>query len=72
MDLNSSKPVFGGLGITKAQNSAFFIRLLESITCKLALSKMSIFELVSVAEQACLCMTCSQIMKTGFLASRPI
>ena len=57
MDLDARKPVFGGMRTTKAQTSlrrlisAFVIRFLESIISKLATSKISIFELVSVAEQ---------------------
>ena len=52
--------------------SAFIIRLLESIVSTLAKRQISIFCLVSVAEQAGFGMTCSQAPKVGFLASRPI
>ena len=48
--------------------SAFVIRLLESIISKLDTSKISLFELVSVAEQAAFCMTWSETPKTGYLA----
>ena len=46
---------------------AFVIRLLESIISELASSKILIFQLVSVAEQAGL-----NLNKTSFVASRPI
>ena len=48
----------GGLRTTKAQTliSAFVIRLLKSIS-RLAMSEISIFYLISVAEQACLNIT---------------
>ena len=39
---------------------------------KLASCKISIFQLVSVAEQAGLSLTCLQTPKTGFLALRAI
>ena len=52
--------------------STFVIRLLESITSRLATSKHLIFELVSVAEQAGLNLNLSETMKTGFLALRLI
>ena len=45
--------------------SAFVIRLLESIISRLAMSKISIFQLVSVAEQAGLNNTFSETLKTG-------
>ena len=51
--------------------SAFVFRLLESIIFRLATSKLSIFYLVSVAEQAGLNLTFSETPKTGFLATRP-
>ena len=51
--------------------SAFVIRFLKGIS-KLASREISIFYLVSVAEQAGLELTLSEIPKTGFGASRPI
>ena len=47
--------------------SAFVIRLLESIIPRLVTIQNSIFELVSVAEQAGLNTTLSKTLKTGFL-----
>ena len=52
--------------------SAFVIHLLESIISKLASSKISIFELVSVAEETGLSLALSTNPKAGFLTSRPI
>ena len=52
--------------------SAIVLRLLESIISRLATSKISIFKLVSVAEQAGLNLTLAEIPKTGFVMSRPI
>ena len=52
--------------------SAFGIRLLENIITRLATSEISIFELVSVAEQSGLNLTSSKTLKTGFLISWPI
>ena len=49
--------------------SAFVIRFLESIICKLSTSEISIFELVSAAEQAGLNLILSETPKTGFLAT---
>ena len=46
--------------------SAFVIRLLESIISRLATSEISIFYLVSVAEQAGLNLSLSETPKTGF------
>ena len=50
----------------------FVIRFLKSIISELALSEISIFYLVSVAEQAGLKLTLSETLKTGFVESRPI
>ena len=81
MGLNASKPVFEGLRTTKAQIqpahprrliSAFVIRLLESIISIPATSEISIFYLVSVAEQADLNLTLSETPKTSFVESRLI
>ena len=52
--------------------SAFVIRLLESIISKLTTSKISLFLLVSVAEQTGLGMNWSETQKTDFLALSPI
>ena len=52
--------------------SAFVIRLLEIIISKLDTSEISIFLLVSVAEQAGLNLTLSETPKTGFVALQPI
>ena len=54
--LDERKPVFGGLGTTQAQTSllisAVVIRFFsESMICKLAAGEISIFKLVSVAEE---------------------
>ena len=51
---------------------AFVIPLLESIISRLAMSKISIFELVSVVEQAYLNLSLWETPKTGFVATRPI
>ena len=52
--------------------SAFVIRVLESTISKLTASKISIFYLVSVAEETVLKLALSETPKTGFLATRPI
>ena len=52
--------------------SAFVIHLLESIISRLATSEISLFKLVSVAEQTGLKLTLSETLKTGFLVMRPI
>ena len=52
--------------------SAFVIRFLERIISKLATSKMSIFQLVFVAEETGLNLTLLETPKTGFLPTRPI
>ena len=51
--------------------SAFVIRLLESIISKLDTCEISIFYVVSVAEQADFGMTFSETPKPGFLATIP-
>ena len=51
---------------------AVVIRFIESIISKLASSTISIFELVSVAEEAGLSPSLSETPKTGFVATRPI
>ena len=52
--------------------SVFAVCSLQSLISKLASGKISVFQLVSVAEQAGLRLTRLQTPKTGFLASRPI
>ena len=52
--------------------SAFVIRLLESIISRPATSEISIFWLVSVAEETGLKLALSDTPKTGFPATRPI
>ena len=52
--------------------STSVIRFLESIICKLATGEISIFELVSVAEETGLKIALLETPKTGFVASRPI
>ena len=52
--------------------SAFVICSLESIVDKLATCEISIFKLVSVAEETGLCLALSETPKTGFLALRLI
>ena len=49
--------------------SAFAIHFMKSIILKLALSEISLFYLVSVAEKACFGMIFSETLKTGFVAS---
>ena len=51
--------------------SAFVIRLLESFISRLATSKISIFKLVSVAEETGLSLTLLETPKTGFVGTRP-
>ena len=78
MGLDVRKPVFGSLRTTQALTSlrslisAFVIRFLESIICKLATGEISIFLLVSVAEETGLKLALAETLKTGFLAMRPI
>ena len=52
--------------------SAFVIRFLESIIPKLVTGEISIFYLVSVAEETGLKPPLSDTTKTGFLSTRPI
>ena len=51
--------------------SAFVIRFLESIVCKLETGEISIFKLVCVAEKTGLSLAFSETPKTGFLSTRP-
>ena len=77
MGLNARKPVFRGLRTTKAQTSlpsllsTVVIRLLKIIISRLATSKISIFQLVSVAKETGLGLAVSETPKTGFVTSRP-
>ena len=52
--------------------SAFVNHFLESIISKLATGEISIFYLVSVAEETSLSLFMWETLKTGFFASRPI
>ena len=52
--------------------SAYVIRLLEIIMHNLVTGEISIFYLVSVADETGLNLAQSYIPKTGFLATRPI
>ena len=55
----------------RSQISAIVFHLLESILLKLASGNVSLFELVSVAEQIGLSLTQPETSKTGVLAARP-
>ena len=50
---------------------AFVILFLESTICKLTTGEISIFLLVSVAEETSLKQALSETPNTGFVASRP-
>ena len=52
--------------------SAFVIRFMERIICKLAAGEISIFQLVSVAEETGLNVALSETPKTGFLTTKPL
>ena len=52
--------------------STFVIHVLESILARLATSEISISKLVSVAEETGVSLFFSEILKTGFVTSRPI
>ena len=54
-----------------ALSAPFVDRLLESIISRLATSKVSLFQLVSVAEETSLSLALSETPKTGFVTSRP-
>ena len=70
------KPVFGGLRTTPAQTSlrslisVFAICFLENFICKLGKGEISIFYIVSVAEETGLNLALKETLKTGFLATR--
>ena len=51
--------------------SAFVMRCLESIICKLATVEISIFQLVSVAEETGLKLALSETPKTGLSRGGP-
>ena len=52
--------------------SAFVIRLSESIISRLATSEISIFQIVSIAEETGLKLALSETQKTGFLTTWPV
>ena len=52
--------------------SAFVIRVLLSTISKLVTSEISIFKLVSVAEETGLSLVFSETLNTGFVTARPI
>ena len=54
----------------RSLNSAFVVRCLDSIISLVSISEISSLYLASVAEQADLSLTWSQIPKTGFLVTR--
>ena len=51
--------------------SAFVIRFLESIISRLTTSEITIFKLVSVAEETGLKLASSETPQTGFVVTRP-
>ena len=80
MGLDARKFVFGVCKQQRCRSacpsasliSTFAIWLLESIISIFTISKISIFYLVSVAEQTGLNLTLSETPKIGFVASRSI
>ena len=54
----------------RSLNSAFVVRCLDSIISLVSISEISSLYLASMAEQADLSLTWSQIPKTGFLVTR--
>ena len=80
MGLNARKLAFGACkeqrrrpACTSAQSGqCLWYSLIEKYHSKLATSEISIFLLVSVAEHFGLCMSWSETLKTGFLATRPV
>ena len=60
------KRVFCHMRTTKVQISTFVVRCLDSTICILAISKVSRFELASVAEQAGLNLTWSKTPEDTF------
>ena len=77
LGLDTRKPVLGSQ-TTKLQTSlgnlisTFVIHYLESIIVSLAPCKISIFWLVSVAEQTGLSISLLEALRTGFVKLRPI
>ena len=78
LGVDASKPDFRAAnnkgadqpGHVRSLISVVVIRLMENIISKLATSEISVFYLVSVAEQTRLCVTWSESPRTGFLTSR--
>ena len=52
--------------------STFVVNCLANIIPLVSISEISSLYLGSVAVQACLCLTCSQVLKTDFLVTRLI
>ena len=75
MGLNKKKTCFPGFVNNKAADhsliSAFVIHVMESIISYLATSKISIFQLVSAADQTGLSLNLSETPKTGFVPLGP-
>ena len=81
MGLDARKPVFGGVANNtdadqpvhpRSLISTCVICFFESFIYKLATGEISIFKLVSVAEENGLKLAFAETPKTGFLANRPI
>ena len=58
--------------LRRRQISAFVIRFLENIISKLSTSEISMFYLVSVAEETALSLALLETPKSGFVVLRPI
>ena len=77
MGLDARKPVFVVLRTTQVQTSLrglispFVIHVLESTIFKLATREISVFQLVSVAEETGFSLALSETPKSGFVAARP-
>ena len=75
MGLDARKPVFGVFRTTQKQTSlrisAFVIHVLESVISKLATHEISVFQLVSVAEETGFSLTLSETPKSGLVVVRP-
>ena len=79
MVLNARKPVFGGCEQHRLRpawasvqsDQRFVIRVLESTISKLATSEITVFYLVSVAEETGFSLALLETPKTGFVATRP-
>ena len=75
MGSDAIRPVLGCAYIQQGRCSLispFVVRSLEIIISKVATSEISIFKLVSVAEQSSLSCTWLETPKTGFLVLGPI